>query len=70
MDALFEMELEVRAQDNLAEHEEVHGIGEGSMDVFRVEFTAVVVVTKEVAHNREDRGHDLHRNVPAVLDYL
>lgn len=69
MNALFEVQFQVYAKDDLEEESEHEESGEGGMDIGG-ELAALVSVAEEVAEDGEDSTEGLERDVPPGTDDL
>jgi hypothetical protein len=68
--ALFEVELQVNAHDDLGDQNEHNDRDEFGVDVVLGELAALVSMTQEIADDGKDRTRDLYGNVPFGADYL
>ena len=68
--ALFEVELQVDAHDDLGDQYEHNDRDEFGVDIVLGELAALMSVTQEVADDGKDGTGDLHGNVPFGADYL
>jgi hypothetical protein len=69
MEAFFEMELEVDAENDLYDEHEHQAIGEGGVDIL-CEGSAFVQMSQEVCHDRNGCAEDLQGYVPSISNDL
>jgi hypothetical protein len=68
--ALFEVELQVDAHDDLGDQNEHNDRNEFGVDVVLGELAALMSVPQEVADDGKNRTRDLYGNMPFGADYL
>ena len=68
--ALFEVELQVDAHDDLGDQNEHDDRDEFGVDVVLGELAALMSMTQEVADDGKDGARDLYGNVPFGANYL
>lgn len=70
LEALFEVQLQVDAEDDLGEHHKKQNVGEAGVDIVGDELSALVQVAECVSEEGEGGREDLERDVPAAFDDL
>lgn len=70
LDALFEVQPEVDAEDNLGKHIEVDPVAKVGVDVVRAELAAAVHMTECVSDEGQNGSQDLRGDVPSTFYHL